>query len=71
MWQFHNFASINIENSSNVENWRKKNIEDVHFLMLSANLNLTLVVMIVAVLVKVELHRELNDLSNYYKETQS
>ena len=69
MWQFHNFASINIENSSNVENWRKKNIEDVHFFMLSANLNLTLVVMIVAVLVKVELRRELNDLSNYIKET--
>ena len=69
MWQFHNFASINIENSSNVENWRKKYIEDVHFLMLNANLNLTLVVMIVAVLAKVELHRELNDLSNYIKET--
>ena len=69
MWQFHNFASINIENSSNVETWRKKNIEDFHFLMLSANLNLTLVVMIVTVLVKVELRKELNDLSNYIKET--
>ena len=71
VWKFHNFASINIKKSSNVENWHKKNIEDVH-LMLSAIIVIqTLVAVIVTFLVKVQLHKEcredphqLNDLSN-------